>query len=928
MKKQIRLIINNKEYSTSVVSGEKLSTVLRDRLHLTGTKVGCGEGTCGSCTVLVEGRPVLSCVYPAERADGKMILTIEGLAQRVNQELRLHPLQEAFVQYGAVQCGFCTPGQIMTAYALLKKNSTPNQADIRRALKSRLCRCAAYPSIEKAILAAAQSLIMDTPVQAPMLDDSVHAGRVIGRAHTRPDAIEKVTGTGIFSDDLHFEGMLYARARRAMVPHAILKKLDVSQARLLEGVAAVLTADDIPGEHKHGLVKDDWPVMVAVGERVRYSGDTIAIVAAESKEIANQALGLIEAEFDPLPVISNPVQARQDGQPKLHADGNELKHIKVRKGDMDRGFTEADVTLMHTFHTQTTDHAFMEPECSVAVPTNDGRMEVYVGSQIPYEDRRQVARVLAWAEDRVHIVGQLMGGGFGGKEDISGQIHAALLAQATGRPVKLLFDRKESFLVHPKRHATQIRVKIGAKKSGELTAVETELYGDTGAYASLGDKVMTRATTHSAGPYDIPHVRADCYAMHTNNPPAGAFRGFGVTQSAFAIESMMDMLSEELRMDPVALRVKNALHVGSITNTGQMIDESAGLRECLGKLEAALRKITYDPFKALVDEKFPHLTRAWGIAAAYKNTGLGGEAIDQSSAEVELMEDGTFAVRSSAAELGQGLVSVLQLIVCEEMGAAPEQVHVLVMDTDLTPDGGPTTASRQTFVTGNAARYAAISLRDAMRAALAEKQDTDPRTIQFTDGFVVANDHTISYSEIAREMQLQGKPTRVHYTYTAPETQELGTGGKMHFAFSYSAQAAEVEVNTLTGEVRVLNVIVATDVGSVINPLGLQGQVEGGVMMGLGNCLTEEFVVEEGVVKTEKLSQYGVPGIMHTPEIMSIVVEHPTKEGPYGAKGVGEISSIPTTPAITNAIYNAVGVRIDRTPVDAKLIVEALQSRE
>ena len=925
MKNQIQLTINGKAYSTTIVSGETLAALLRDRLHLTGTKVGCGEGTCGSCTVLVEGRPVLSCVFPAEKADGKTILTIEGLAERVNEELQLHPLQEAFVQYGAVQCGFCTPGQIMTAFALLKKNPNPTQADIRRALKSRLCRCAAYPSIEKAILAAARSLITGEPVTKPVLEPSIHAGKVVGHAHTRPDAIAKVTGEGIFSDDLHFEGMLYARARRAMVPHAFLKKLDISKAKALKGVVAVLTAEDIPGEHHHGLVNDDWPVMVGIGERVRYAGDTIAIVAAETKVIADQACELITAEFEILPVISSPVQAREAGQPQLHANGNELKHIKVRKGEMEKGFADADVTMTHTFHTQTTDHAFMEPECSVAVPTADGRMQIYVGSQIPYEDRRQVARTLGWSEERVHIVGQLMGGGFGGKEDISGQIHAALLAQATGRPVKLLFDRKESLLVHPKRHATQIRVKIGAKKSGELTAVETELYGDTGAYASLGDKVMTRATTHSAGPYDIPHVRADCYAMHTNNPPAGAFRGFGVTQSTFAIESMMDMLAQTLDVDPVALRKKNALHLGSITNTGQVIDESAGLRECLEKVDAELRQINPNPFRAVVDEQQTHLVRAWGLAAAYKNTGLGGEAIDQSSAEVELMEDGSFEVRCSAAELGQGLVSVLQLIVCEEMGTAVEQVNVLVMDTDLTPDGGPTTASRQTYVTGNAARYAAITLREAISAALAEKYDVDPNTIVFDDGMVKAGNRSLDLQQAAKDMASMGKSTRVQYTYTAPETQELGTGGKMHFAFSYGVQAAEVEVNTQTGEVKVLRVIVATDVGSVINPLGLQGQVEGGVMMGLGNCLTEELVVDEGVVKTEKLSQYGVPGITRTPEITSIVVEHPTQDGPYGAKGVGEISSIPTTPAITNAIYNAVGVRIDRTPVDAQLIVDSLK---
>ena len=928
MKKQIQFKVNYKEYSVCVDSDKTLSTLLRDDLHLTGTKVGCGEGTCGSCTVLMDGRPVLSCVFPAERADGKTILTIEGLAQRVNEELRLHPLQEAFVQYGAVQCGFCTPGQIMTAYALLKKNPNPSRAEIRRALKSRLCRCAAYPSIEKAILAAAQSLITGAPVQPPVLEVSMHAGKVVGRAHTRPDAIDKVTGAGIFSDDLHFEGMLYARVQRAKVPHAMVKKMDVSKAKALDGVAEVLTAKDIPGEHNHGLVNDDWPVLVGVGERIRYAGDAIAIVAAETKAIASQACALIDVEFEPLPVISSPVQARQKGQPQLHASGNELKHIKVRKGDMEKGFADADTTISHTFHTQTTDHAFMEPECSVAVPTADGRIEIYVGSQIPYEDRRQVARVLGLEEERVHIIGQLMGGGFGGKEDISGQIHAALLAQASGRPVKLLYDRSESLLAHPKRHATQIRVKLGAKRSGELTAVETELYGDTGAYASLGDKVMTRATTHSAGPYDIPHVRADCYAMHTNNPPAGAFRGFGVTQSTFAIESMMDLLARKLDIDPVELRIKNALHLGSITNTGQLIDESAGLRECLEKVDAELRKITPDPFKAIVDDEQPNLVRAWGIAAAYKNTGLGGEAIDRSVAEVELREDGSFEVRSSAAELGQGLVSVLQLIVCEEMGSAPEQVQVLVMDTDLTPDGGPTTASRQTYVTGNAARYAAISLRDTISSALAEKFDVDPKTIIFSDGDVKVGGESISFSAAAKVLQALGNSLRVQYIYIAPETQKLGTGGKMHFAYSYGVQAAEVEINTMTGDVKVLRVIVATDVGSVINPLGLQGQVEGGVMMGLGNCLTEKFVVEEGVVKTEKLSQYGVPGIMATPEITSIVVEHPTRDGPYGAKGVGEISSIPTTPAITNAIYNAVGVRIDRTPVDAQLIIDALKTGE
>ena len=923
----IDLFVNGVQYSLESIPGEMLSTLLRERLRLTGTKIGCNEAECGACTVLVDGEPIMSCVYPAERADGKTIVTIEGLAQRVHEEMKLHPLQEAFVEHGAVQCGFCIPGQIMTAYALLKRNPAPDSAEIRSALKDTLCRCAGYPSIEDAILAAARTLRTGEPVAKPRIPDSIFGQDSVGRSHHRPDAVDKVTGKAIFTDDLVFRGMLYARVKRAMIPHGFLTRLDVSKAKALAGVVAVLTAEDIPGEHNHGLVVYDWPVMVGIGERIRYVGDALAIIAAQTQEIADQAAGLIEAEFDLQPVITSAVQARQAGVQQIHEKGNLLKHIKVRKGDMQIGFAEADVILEHTFHTQITDHAFIEPECSIAVPLPDGRMEIYVGSQIPYQDRTQVARVMGWPEERVRIVGQLMGGGFGGKEDVMGQIHVAMLANAAHRPVKLLFDRHESLLVHPKRHATQIRVKVGAKKNGRITASESELYGDTGAYASLGEKVMTRATTHSAGPYDIPHVRADCYAMYTNNPPAGAFRGFGVTQSAFAVESMMDMLAEKLNIDPVELRRMNALHVGSITNTGQELRESVGLMECINRVDAQMRKHNPQPFVPVIDPANPNFVRAWGFASAYKNTGLGGGAPDKSGADVELYADGTFQVRSSAAELGQGLVTVMRLIVAEEMAVPPEQVSVLVMDTDLTPNGGPTTASRQTFVTGNASRHAAKTLRNQITAALAEKYDVRPEKIRFENGIIHVNGHAMSYAEVYKEMTASGQKPRVRYEYEAPKTQPLGTGGDMHFAFSYGVQAVEVEVNTSTGEVRVLKVISANDVGMAVNPLGLKGQVEGGVMMGLGNALTEEFIVENGNVVTGYLARYRIPGIMLTPEITPIIVEHPAAEGPYGAKGVGEICSIPTTPAITNAIYNAVGVRIDRTPVDQELIAKGIWER-
>jgi CO/xanthine dehydrogenase Mo-binding subunit/aerobic-type carbon monoxide dehydrogenase small subunit (CoxS/CutS family) len=936
MSRQIRLNINGDDLQLDVEAGETLAELLRERLELTGTKIGCNEAECGACTVILDGEPILSCSYPAIRADGKNILTIEGLAGfearkygLSEYEEQLHPLQEAFVTHGAVQCGFCIPGQIMTAHALLEQNPEPTPIDIRTALKDTLCRCAAYPTIERAILAAAHTLSTGEPISNPTSSISDTPLCKIGVNHPRPDAYAKVTGDAIFTDDLKFDEMLYARVKRAGIPHGVLMGLDTDAARALPGVVAVLTAANIPGDHYHGIVIQDWPSIVGIGERVRYVGDTIAIVAAETKDIAARAIELIEAEFEVCEVVDDPVRARDPDAPLLHDIGNLLKHIKVRKGDIEDGFTKADVILEQTYFTQTTDHAFLEPECSIAVPLDDGRMEIYVGSQIPYADRNQIAKALGWSEERVRVIGQLMGGGFGGKEDIAGQIHAALLADFTSRPVKLLFDRHESLLVHPKRHATQIKVKIGAKRDGSLTAVKTELYGDTGAYASLGEKVMARATTHSSGPYNIPIVHADCYAMYTNNPPAGAFRGFGALQGQFAIENMMDELAEALEMDPVTLRSINALRVGSVTNTGQVLRESVGLLECIEKVQVRMGIIAHQegyssPFKPLTDRNRPNLVRSWGLAAAYKNTGLGGGAPDKSGAEVELYPDGSFQVRTSSAELGQGLVTVLRLIVAEEFSVEPDRVDVLVMDTDLTPDGGPTTASRQTYVTGNAAHHAAKTLKQAMTATLAEKYDYPPDDIQFIEGLVQVGENKVRLGKVVEFMRKENREPKAYYEYWAPVTKPLGEGGDMHFAFSFAAQAAEVEVNTQTGDVKVLRVIAANDVGKALNPLGLQGQVEGGVVMGVGHALTENFIIVGGVPFSDRLARYRIPNITQSPEIISIVVEHPTADGPYGAKGVGEIVSIPTIPAITNAIYNAVGVRIRRLPVDQEEVLKKL----
>ncbi|MAT41989.1 MAG: aldehyde oxidoreductase [Anaerolineaceae bacterium] len=927
--KMITFEVNGKLVSLEKKPGEMLADLLRERLGLTGTKIGCNEAECGACTVVIDGEAILSCNFPAEKAHGKQITTIEGLATKKENgngngrqgEYTVHPLQDAFIRYGAVQCGFCIPGQIMTSYALLESNPEPSVEEIQYALKDTLCRCAGYPSIIGAVQAASESIRTGNPISDPVVPIARDAGRIVGHSVYRPDSIAKVTGSAIYSDDLHFDGMLHARVKRAMIPAGIVESIDTSAAEALPGVKAVLTAKDLFAEKVHGLVIKDWPVMVGVGEKVRYVGDAIAIVAADTRDIATEAIKLIQVKIKPLPIVNSAVLAHKEDAPQIHESGNLLKHIKVRKGDMDSGFADADVVLEHTFFTNPNDHAFLEPECSIARPLENGRMEIYVGSQIPYADREQVASVLGLEEEQVRIIGQLIGGGFGGKEDIAGQVHAAMLAQKTGQPVKLLFDRQESLIVHPKRHATQIKLKVGAKSDGQLTAVETELYGDTGAYASLGEKVMTRATTHASGPYEIPNVKADCYAMYTNNPPAGAFRGFGVLQSAFAVETMMDMLAEELKVDLIKLREMNALRVGSVTNTGQLLDESVGLLECIEKVKTALyEKAGSDPFKPVFDQNDPNIVRSWGFAVAYKNTGLGGGAPDKAGAEIELLPDGVFEVRSASAELGQGLPTVLQLTAAEELGQGVDQVRVLLSDTDLTPDGGPTTASRQTYVTGNAVRHAAQAMRDLLTAELAERYDVNPEKITFIEGLAQIDRIQVPLADISKTLRADKVEPKVLYTYWAPETKPLGQGGKMHVAFSFAAQAVQVEVNLLSGEVKVPQVITANDVGFAINPLGLQGQIEGGAIMGIGHALTEDFVITDGQVITDRLARYRIPSIHYTPKITSFIVEHPTKDGPFGGKGVGEIVLIPTIPAITNAVYNAVGVRVDSLPVDQEKI--------
>lgn len=918
----IQIEVNGEWHDFEVTPQTFLLEILREKLNLTGCKNGCGVGQCGACTVIVEGEAVRACIYKAQRADQKHVLTIEGL-ERGGE---LHPLQRAFIDVGAVQCGYCTPGMIMASKALLDRNPDPSDDEIKQALKNNFCRCTGYVKIIKAIHTAAAELHGAGPLckeernnQAKKVGGGL---QVVGKSLPRKESYARVTGREQYTADMARPEMLHAVALRSAYPHARVLRVDVSRAQALPGVAAVLTAKDVPGMKNHGMVIKDWPVLVY--DRARYVGDAIAIVAAQTQAQAEAALKMIEVEYDPLPVMDSPEAAMAPGAERLHQDGNILMHIQFSKGNLAAGFTQADFVLENTYSTPFSEHAFLETESSLAEPDPEtGGVIVYVGSQVPFEDREQIAACLALDLNQVRVIHMPTGGAFGGKEDICCQIHAALLAQVTGRPVLMALSRTESIRVHPKRHATTIQMKTGYTREGKIIAQQVRIVGDTGAYASLGQPVMTRAATHSLGPYVVPNVSVECYAVYTNNPPAGAYRGFGATQAHFAAETQMDLIAEALGISSFEIRRRNGLRVGESTTTGQVLIDSVGLQDCLDKVEEYVNAAQSRPTEKLP----PHLRRAWGIAAAYKNVGLGNGLPDTSEAVVEVHANGHVLVRAGAAEVGQGHDEVLRQITAEVFGLSADDVDVLLGDTGLTPDSGPTTASRHTFVTGNAARGAALQVRTRLAELAAACLHCPAEQIQFKDGVLFQNGREngqgeLPFTDVVELAFKQGISLTADYLYTPPRTVALGEMGDNHFSFGFGAQAAQVEVNLQTGQVRVLEVVAAHDVGQAINPLAVEGQIEGGIMMGIGYALTEHFVLEKGYICSDTLAKYKIPDIFQTPRIKTIIVEHPSLEGPFGAKGVGEITSMPTAPAITNAIRKAMGLKTFSLPVDAEKIME------
>ncbi len=815
--------------------------LLRDDLDVTSVKNGCSEGSCGACMVLVDGRATKACLLDAGKVDGKSVVTVEGLSPREKNVFAW-----AFANAGAVQCGFCMPGMVISTKGLLDANPEPRPEDVTKALSHGMCRCTGYVKIEKAVMESAR--ILREGAEVP---DSHEIPLAVGSRVPRPDALAKVLGTAVYVDDMRVPGMLHGAVLRAPKPRVKVLGIDATEALALPGVMAVLTAADVPGQRLQGHIVKDWPALVAVGEETRYVGDALALVAAQTREIAREAVAKIRLDCEVLPPLVDPHRALDADAPRLHPNGNLLAKSVLRRGDAEKAIAEAAYVVRERFRTPETEHAFMEPESALAVPEPDGTLTVYTGTQSIYDDLHGIVGVLGVPPDRVKVVSACVGGGFGGKEDLSVQHHAALLAFRTGSPVKLTLERQESIRVHPKRHAMDMDYTVAADASGRITAVSARILEDTGAYASLGGPVLQRACTHAAGPYRIANVDVEGTGVYTNNPPGGAFRGFGVPQVCFAMESCVTLLAKKMGLDPWEIRWRNAVEPGDVLPNGQIADAGTALKETLLAVKEA------------------YLSRPdAGIACAVKNAGLGVGLSDVGRVRIRV-EGGKAVVYTSAACVGQGLASVLMQFVAEASGLSWDAIAVARPDTSNSPDGGTTTASRQTVFNGEAARLAALDLRS----------DLVSHTLEELEG----REYYREYSGVTDRFG-SDKPNPVS-----------------HVAYSYATH-----VVLLDGNGKLESVVAAHDIGRAVNPAQVEAQIEGGVTMGLGYALTEDFPLRDG----EPLATYGTLGLLSAskvPPIRTILIEKNPSPLAYGAKGLGEISTIPTAPAVAGAYFRRDG---------------------
>ena len=829
----IKVLVNGKTYE--VEKDKKLMRFLRDDLHLTSVKDGCSQGACGTCTVLVDGKTTRACIPMLSKVEGKEIVTVEGLSEREKEVYSY-----AFATAGAVQCGFCIPGMVMCAKGLIDKNPDPTRLEVVAAIRNNICRCTGYKKIIEGILLSAKIFREDLPVH----DES---GAVnVGQAIQRIDAKEKVLGTGEYPDDIYLDGMVYGSAVRSEYPRAKVLAIHPEEALAMDGVIGVYTADDIPGNVKVGHLKHDWDTMIPVGKVTHYLGDAICLVVAETQEILEQAKLKVKVDYEVLEPVLDPFEAMKPEAPLVHADGNVLAHEHLVRGDADKVIAESKYKVTTHYETPWTEHAFLEPECAVAMPFDDG-VFIYSSDQGTYDTQHECCIMLGLPPEKVIVENKLVGGGFGGKEDVSVQHHAALLAYLTKRIVKVKLSRQESIVVHPKRHPMWMDITTACDENGYLTAMKAVVVSDTGAYASLGGPVLQRACTHAAGPYNFQVIDIDGKAVYTNNPPAGAFRGFGVTQTCFGSERNLDLLAEKVGISPWEIRYRKAIRPGQVLPNGQIADPSTGVAETL---EAVKEVYENEPYA--------------GIACAMKNAGVGVGLPDWGRCRL-LVKGGKVEIHAGASCIGQGLGTVLTQVVSETTGFSIDKIVYCRPNTANSPDSGTTSGSRQTLITGEAAKRACEKLMEDLKGSSLEA--------------------------------LEGRDYVGEYL---AKTDKMGSdvpNPVSHVAYGYATQ-----VCVLNEDGTIKKVVAAHDVGKAVNPISVEGQIEGGVVMSLGYALTEQYEIKDGY----PVSRYGTLGLFKadkTPDVEPIIVEKPGVDVGYGAIGIGEITSIPTAPAVAGAYY-------------------------
>ena len=824
---------------------------LRNIEGITSVKDGCSpQAACGACTVIINNESRLSCVTPMKKVEGKSVITPEGL-----DEYRKRVFTNAFVEKSGVQCGFCIPGIVMQANVLLDKNPNPNRDEIANALQPNLCRCTGYKKIIDSIEYAAEAIRDLREIPTPATSGGV------GKRHPKYDADKLVLGQSPFVADIKIDGMLYGALKFSDHPRAKVLSIDTSQAEKLEGVVKIITAKNIPGERYLGLIAQDWPAMVEIGEETRYVGDVLASVIAETEEIARKAVKLISIEYEVLEPLTDMTKALDADAPQIHPEGNLLSLTKINRGDVNKAFEEAAFISEGTYQTQMIEHGFMEPETAVARPGHSSGVEVLSQGQGVYEDRKQIAKLLNLEEDQVRVILVPNGGGFGGKEDLSVQHHAALASYLLNKPVKISLSREESILMHPKRHPVIMKYKLACNENGILTALEADIIGDTGAYASVGMKVLERAAGHSTGAYSIPNAKVISKAVYTNNLPCGAMRGFGVNQTAFAIENCIDDLCEQGGFDKWQFRYDNALVDGGVTATGQILKGGTGVRETLLAVKDVFRNSKYA-----------------GIACGIKNTGIGNGMPDEGIIVIEVISEDKVILNHGWTEMGQGVNTMAVQFLCEATGIDPNIVEVVV-DTAKEAKSGMTTASRATSIIGNA----------IIETAKAFKKDLENHSLKELTGKIYKGEWICDWT-------------------TKPEdkTKEVVT----HYSYSYATQ-----VVILNDDGEIEKIVAAHDAGKIINPNLFEGQIEGALHMGLGYAISEELEMEGGRPKSTMLRKMGILRAKEMPEVEVIGVEVPDPVGPHGAKGVGEIGLVPTAGAVANAFAMFDGTRYYKLPI-------------